>query len=75
LAWELEPGDAVAFHMLTLHHTAGSATRRRAFSVRLLGDDIRFAPRPHRTSPPFVGLDTELGAGSPMDHPLFPLLA
>jgi ectoine hydroxylase-related dioxygenase (phytanoyl-CoA dioxygenase family) len=72
LGWPLEPGDAVAFHMLTLHQAAGSATRRRAFSLRLLGDDVRYAPRPHRTSPPFPGLD--LPAGSPMDHPLFPLL-
>lgn len=72
IGWELQPGDAVAFHMLTLHRAAGSATRRRAFSVRLLGDDITYAPRPHRTSPPFPGLTLE--AGEPLDHPLFPLL-
>ena len=74
LGWELEPGDAVAFHMLTLHAAAGSRTRRRAFSLRLIGDDIRFAPRPHRTSPPFPGLDRELDAGAPLEHPLFPVL-
>ena len=55
--WELEPGDAVAFNMLTLHGAAGSPSRRRAFSLRLVGDDVRFAPRPHRTSPPFDELD------------------
>lgn len=74
IGWELEPGDAVAFHMLTLHQAAGSPTRRRAFSLRLLGDDARYAPRPHRTSPPFPELDGELEAGGPMDHPLFPVL-
>jgi ectoine hydroxylase-related dioxygenase (phytanoyl-CoA dioxygenase family) len=74
VGWELEPGDAVAFHMLTLHQAAGSPTRRRAFSLRLLGDDARFAPRPHPTSPPFPGLEDELAAGEPMDHPLFPVL-
>ncbi len=74
LGWELEPGDAVAFHMLTLHAAAGTATRRRAFSLRLIGDDVRFAPRPHRTSPPFPGLERQLSAGDPMDHPLFPVL-
>ncbi|MQA73506.1 MAG: phytanoyl-CoA dioxygenase [Solirubrobacterales bacterium] len=74
LGWELEPGDAVAFHMLTLHAAAGSRSRRRAFSLRLLGDDITFGPRPHRTSPPFPGLERELDAGEPMDHPLFPVL-
>lgn len=74
IGWQLEPGDAVAFHMLTLHQAAGSPTRRRAFSLRLLGDDARYAPRPHRTSPPFPELEGELEAGGPMDHPLFPVL-
>lgn len=74
LAWELEPGDAVFFHMLTLHSSGGSATRRRVLSVRFLGDDIVHAPRPWTTSPPFPGLEDELPAGAPMDHPLFPVL-
>ena len=73
-AGSCEPGDAVAFNMLTLHAAAGSATRRRAFSLRLLGDDVRYAPRPHRTSPSFPGLDERLEAGAPMDDPLFPVL-
>jgi ectoine hydroxylase-related dioxygenase (phytanoyl-CoA dioxygenase family) len=72
--WELEPGDAVAFNMLTLHGAAGSPTRRRAFSLRLVGDDVRFAPRPHRTSPPFDELAGVLEPGAPLDHPLFPVL-
>ena len=73
--WAMDPGDAVAFNMLTLHAAAGSATRRRAFSLRLIGDDVRFAPRPHRTSPPFEELaDGSLAAGAPMEHELFPLL-
>lgn len=74
LGWELEPGDAVAFGMLTLHAAAGSRTRRRAFSLRLIGDDVTYATRPHRTSPPFEGLERELVAGDAMDHPLFPVL-
>jgi ectoine hydroxylase-related dioxygenase (phytanoyl-CoA dioxygenase family) len=74
VGWELEPGDAVAFHMLTLHQAGGSPTLRRAFSVRLLGDDATYAPRPHPTSPPFPGLDDELVAGDPFDAPRFPLL-
>jgi ectoine hydroxylase-related dioxygenase (phytanoyl-CoA dioxygenase family) len=72
--WELEPGDAVAFNMLTLHGAAGSPTRRRVFSLRLVGDDARYAPRPHRTSPPFDELAGALAAGAPLDHPLFPVL-
>lgn len=76
LGWELEPGDAVFFHMLTLHSAGGVSgdRRRRAFSVRLLGDDVVHAPRPWKTSPEFPGLADELTAGAPMDHPLFPVL-
>ena len=75
-SWALEPGDVVFFHMLTLHHAYGvpGARRRRAFSLRFLGDDMVHAPRPWRTSPPFEGLEDELPAGAPLDHPLFPLL-
>ena len=47
---------------------------RRAFSLRWLGQDMRHAPRPWKTSPNFPGLDTELAAGAPMEHALFPLL-
>jgi ectoine hydroxylase-related dioxygenase (phytanoyl-CoA dioxygenase family) len=74
--WSLEPGDAVFFHMLTLHHAYGvpGTRRRRAFSLRFLGDDMVHAPRAWTTSPPFDELDRELAAGAPMDHPLFPLL-
>jgi ectoine hydroxylase-related dioxygenase (phytanoyl-CoA dioxygenase family) len=76
LGWELEPGDAVCFHMLTLHASGGVAPgqRRRVFSVRLIGDDIRHAPRRWTTSPDFPGLTEELPAGAAMDHPLFPRL-
>jgi ectoine hydroxylase-related dioxygenase (phytanoyl-CoA dioxygenase family) len=76
LGWELEPGDAVCFHMLTLHASAGvsGSGRRRVFSVRLLGDDIRHAPRRWKTSPDFPGLTEALAPGAPMEHRLFPLL-
>ena len=76
LAWGLEPGDAVFFHMLTLHGAGGVAggNRRRVVSFRFIGDDTTFAPRPWRTSPPFPGLADELQKGASMDHPLFPVL-
>ena len=70
--WAMQPGDAVAFNMLALHAAAGSPARRRAFSVRLTGDDVTWAPRPHRTSPPFD--DVDLDAGAPRDHPAFPVV-
>ena len=74
--WSLEPGDAVFFHMLTLHTAGGveGATRRRVLSIRFLGDDMVHAPRRWSTSPPFPGLDERLAAGAALDDPLFPIL-
>ena len=75
--WAVEPGDVIAFHMLSLHASAGvdGDTRRRVFSVRMLGDDATHAPRAWVTSPPFPGLAERLPAGAPMhDDALFPLL-
>lgn len=76
LGWELKPGDAVCFHMLTLHASGGvgPGERRRVFSVRLIGDDVRHAPRRWATSPEFPGLAQALPAGAPFEHPLFPRL-
>lgn len=77
IGWAIEPGDVVAFHMLALHASGGvdGDTRRRVFSVRMLGDDITHAPRSWVTSPPFPGLTERLPAGAPMhDEALFPLL-
>jgi ectoine hydroxylase-related dioxygenase (phytanoyl-CoA dioxygenase family) len=76
LGWDLQPGDAVCFHMLMLHGARGitGPQRRRVFSVRFLGDDIRHAPRRWKTSPEFPGLADQLPAGAPMNHPLFPVL-
>lgn len=74
LGWALEPGDAVAFHMLTLHAASGSPTRRRVFSARFMGEDVTHAPRPWATSPEFPGLAETLPAGAPMAHALFPVV-
>ncbi len=76
LGWELQPGDAVFFHMLTIHHSYGvpGPNRRRAFSLRFLGDDMVHAPRDWITSPNFDGLNLEIPDGAPMEHHLFPML-
>ena len=59
LEWTMEPGDAVAFDYRTLHgaRANNSEQRRRAFSIRLLGDDARYVTRAGRTSPPYSGHD------------------
>lgn len=63
LEWAMEPGDAVAFNYKTLHGARGneSGNRRRAFSLRLVGDDARYVERPGRTSPPYPGHDMKPG--------------
>lgn len=57
LEWEMEPGDAVAFNFRTLHGARGNtaAIGRRAFSLRVVGDDALYVERPGRTSPPYPG--------------------
>mmetsp|Transcript_23809 Transcript_23809/g.42933 ORF Transcript_23809/g.42933 Transcript_23809/m.42933 type:complete len:261 (-) Transcript_23809:6650-7432(-) len=72
--FEMEPGDAVAFHFRTLHGARGnhSDTRRRAFSVRMVGDDARYAERPGPTSPPFPGHG--MVAGVRLREDWFPVL-
>ena len=74
--WAMQPGDAVFFHMLTLHHSYGvpGANRRRAFSLRFLGDDMVHAPRHWVCSPDFTGHNLNIAAGAPLDDPLFPVL-
>ena len=61
--YAMEPGDAVAFHFRTLHGARGnrSGERRRAFSLRFVGDDARYVERPGRTSPPFPGHGMQAG--------------
>ena len=61
--WPMEPGDAVAFNFGILHGARGNTSnaRRRAFSLRLLGDDARYTERPGPTSPPFTGHNMQPG--------------
>jgi ectoine hydroxylase-related dioxygenase (phytanoyl-CoA dioxygenase family) len=76
LSWDLEPGDAVFFHMLAIHAAPGvpGSHRRRVLSLRYVGDDVVHAPRPWRTSPPFTELAGALVTGRPLDHPAFPVV-
>ncbi len=76
VGWELTPGDAVAFDYRTLHGAPpnnSTNAQRRAFSLRLVGDDIRFARRENIvTSPPFENI--QLQHGDPLEADEFPLL-
>ena len=70
----MEPGDAVAFNYRTLHGARGNTTaqRRRAFSLRLVGDDAVYVDRPGPTSPPFPGHGMQ--AGQRLREDWFPYL-
>ena len=74
LEYPMQPGDAVAFNYKTLHGARGntSTSRRRAFSLRLVGDDARYVERPGRTSPPFPGHDMQ--PGQRLREDWFPIL-
>jgi ectoine hydroxylase-related dioxygenase (phytanoyl-CoA dioxygenase family) len=74
LEWEMAPGDAVAFNYRTLHGARGNnaSARRRAFSLRLVGDDARYVERPGPTSPPFPGHD--MIAGQKLREDWFPTI-
>lgn len=76
VGWQLTPGDAVAFDFRTIHgapanHSTSSA--RRAFSLRLVGDGVRFVRRRGIvTSPPFD--QVTLRHGDPLTADEFPLV-
>jgi ectoine hydroxylase-related dioxygenase (phytanoyl-CoA dioxygenase family) len=53
LSWDMQPGDVLCHHPLTVHGAAGnaSATQMRiGLSIRYLGRDVRWDPRPHTMS-------------------------
>ena len=51
LDWDMEPGDILMFHPLTLHGSYGNQSRtrrRRALALRWVGDDVVYAPSAKR---------------------------
>lgn len=72
--WQMEPGDAVAFNYWILHGARGNeaASRRRAFSLRFVGDDARYVERPGPTSPPFPGHG--MATGDTLREDWFPVI-
>ena len=74
LGWEMEAGDAVAFHFRTLHGAPAnhSPERRRVISLRWVGDDALFADRKGPTSPAFPDLAYQ--AGQPFEGDDFPII-
>ena len=60
---ELNLGDAVLFNFKIVHGSTGNNTfkSRRAFSMRFIGDDVRYIDRGGPTSPPFDGISLKTG--------------
>ena len=69
---ELNLGDAVLFNFKIVHGSSGNKTSksRRAFSMRFMGDDVRYIDRVGSTSPPFEGIN--LRSGDMMREDWFP---
>jgi ectoine hydroxylase-related dioxygenase (phytanoyl-CoA dioxygenase family) len=74
VCYEMVPGDVTFHHALTIHGALGnssSTTRRRGYSIRMAGDDARYADRPWTA----YAIGEGLKDGDPMDgHPDFPPL-
>lgn len=72
VSFELEPGDVVVHHVMTLHGAPGnghSDRRRRGLATRWCGDDATYDPRPMTMQLPF---DPGLAPGAPMRAEVFP---
>ena len=60
---EMNLGDAILFNFKVLHSSSGNSDKipRKAFSIRFIGDDVRFIDRGGPTSPPFDGINLKTG--------------
>lgn len=75
VGWPIEPGDVLLFHPATLHGGGGTEAgkRRRTLSLRFVGEDAQFVPRPagKDTPPSFLELNESLREGDSFRHPSF----
>jgi ectoine hydroxylase-related dioxygenase (phytanoyl-CoA dioxygenase family) len=74
LAFGCQPGDVIIFHPRALHTGYGSSPDqpRRTFTIRFLGEDVRW--RPARSYYHEWMSDTGLREGDRLDHPGFPVM-
>lgn len=75
LAWDMQPGDALLVHPWVLHYSSGNPTDdwRLAVSVRPLGDDIRWDPRPECVNIAGLSFDEMIPGAKPQGS-LVPLI-
>ncbi|MEH2268286.1 MAG: phytanoyl-CoA dioxygenase family protein [Nostoc sp.] len=82
LSWDMEPGDCLVHHFLTIHHSVTniSSTQRRAVVTNWTGDDVTYYQRPNAWPfRPFNEIDLPefnsfkaKKAGEPIDCDIFP---
>jgi len=74
LAFGCQPGDVIIFHPRALHTGYGASPEqpRRTFTIRFLGDDVRW--RPARAYYHDWMSNTGLQEGDRLDHPGFPVM-
>jgi len=75
LSWDLQPGDVLAHHPLTAHGAGGNASAsaiRIGLSIRYLGRDVRWSPRPFVMKLP---IEPQVAPGQfPADDLAFPIV-
>ena len=70
-----KPGDAIVHHVRTVHGSTGNTSKqrdRRAFTLRYVGDDVRYFER--EGVPPDTQTSPELKNGDLLDSYEFPLV-
>jgi ectoine hydroxylase-related dioxygenase (phytanoyl-CoA dioxygenase family) len=73
LSWDMRAGDCICHHPLTVHGAGGNrsrAERRLALSVRYMGADVQWDPRPNAVKLP--GNPQFTPGERPNDDALFP---
>ena len=74
IAWDMEPGDVVAFHGMSVHGAGGNQrddVRRRGYTVRYTGDDAWYDTRAGTSG---ALLSEELNDGDPIGGTNYPLI-
>jgi ectoine hydroxylase-related dioxygenase (phytanoyl-CoA dioxygenase family) len=74
VSFQTEPGDVIVFHPRALHmvRTSVNERPRRTFTLRFVGDDVRWRPR--RSYYHQWMADCGLRKGDRLDHPWFPVV-
>ena len=79
LSWDMEPGDVLAFHAMSMHGARGNtsaAERRRGYAIRYTGRDAYYYIDDYTKHPPNRNemRSPTLKTGDPMDSEQFPIV-